>query len=740
MAINASLLIISPVTRQYFIDPISLLPVVGYVNYFKLNKITPKNTYQQDGVGGFQIAANPIVLDTAGAIPFVSYLYPYDENDASVEGLYYIEVRRTADDSLVFALDNFPQNFISDGGDAGESDVTNKCPSYGFDNPVFGNTYTVDNENPIPTDFSIDLQNGARVAQGWLWQLENVEDSQFFYELTPIATGSRPGNPLFLLTLSSGVTIQAQTQHVLGFRLGIANELNGTIINYQLDMQDNLSGLSELTVSVFNGATLQDVSNKTDVGTIPIDGSLTNQTISFTMPDLSGDIESDNAPTWLLLNLPTAAQFSLSFTSTYDYFGEAQTISRLPIAQGSSQAKQLFSLNSKEYYDSDENYLQSDLPMTQRKGSLQSLKRTGEIFLASTDYSPELDGAHLLDDTTLVRGENLLGTLTDRFLDFSGLSKYGGNTFIITNNVANVFDIKTQDTSNSATDWVASTNISIVQNAIAGGMPITAADEGSPGKLDITFDSSFNALTTQNFNVSSGSAYDLQYFIRKSGFFASVLNNNVGNYSEAGFDGAVLKLDFNVGPVIDVVTVNNGNGGPATCTLEFSSGGFSSEADIKSSIDLFQDVIPDPIARIGLYVNYLAFNDIFNATISDPPPYAIQFNIDGVGESVKSKNKTLIVDLDSSQLTDRIYLATTLKNDINGSFSYTITVDNKPDNGESIQISTSNKTINLVMWETDLNPTRPSKPDLNISTVYVRFLSIDNTTQVASSIITAIFT
>ncbi|MDX1428260.1 MAG: hypothetical protein R3206_10595, partial [Salegentibacter mishustinae] len=144
--------------RQEFTDPTTLLPVVGYIKFFKTDKITIKNFYQQTGNPStpFQVAPNPTNLDTAGGISFVPYLYPYDETDEDTEELYYIEVRRTADDSLVFTFDNFPENFDQSGGNTTIENVINKCPSYGFDNPVMGTNYTEDNENPVQNPWNDD--------------------------------------------------------------------------------------------------------------------------------------------------------------------------------------------------------------------------------------------------------------------------------------------------------------------------------------------------------------------------------------------------------------------------------------------------------------------------------------------------------------------------------------------------------------------------------------------------------
>lgn len=727
MAIVNSQLIISPVIRQYFIDPNTQLPVVGYVNFFKIDKITPKNTYQQDGVGGFQVAANPVVLDSAGAIPYVIYLYPYDETDETVEELYYVEVRRTTDDSLVFALDNFPQNFVfNDGGGSTGEDVINKCPSYGFDNPIFGETYTKDSENQLKVDWSPILQNGAFVAQGWLWQLEDLSNSEFYYQFTALASGSRPGNPINLLTLLTG-NIQTQSQNVIGFRLGVSNELEGTEINYQLDLQDNLSVLSTLDVLVFKGSTLDDISTAINVGTIPISSSLTLQTINFVMPDVSGIIsDNDNDPVWLLLSLPLTSQFSISLTSTYNYFGDASTIARLPLSYGVSESRQLISTNNVDLYgNSGDNLLNSSgLPLTYRKGELDALLKTGQIFLASNSYNADLNEAQALSDQTLVKGDNLLSTLSDRFLDEAQLSQYGGNTFEISNASGTSFDINTQVLANSYRDWVSSepTEISITKNEI-GSTLFTSTVLNNV--VSVTFNTNYDAQCINNYDIKEQIHTTPQ---RGTVYSSNVMHNNVGVYSGTGGTSTSQVVDFAVGPEIVIAQVASGSAGfPAECTITFTAGGFSAVDDLRSGDTTIQDDSEND-RHLIVFKNFLSATDAPIGDIGNPPPYVIQFDVDGEGENVSDSQKRIVVNFDSAQITDQDYLANTLNNALNSGPSYTIDVLSMPTSGitpTNLYISTSNKDMYIVMFDTGTQSSPPPKPDTSISTIFVEY---DSTT------------
>ena len=115
MAINTDLLVILPLLGQFIQDSDTADPLLGTMAFFKTDKVTPKNIYEQTGdpFNPFQVAANPIQLNAAGGYVngsgniFVPYLYPFDEADNTTAELYYVEVERT-DTSIAWAVDNFP--------------------------------------------------------------------------------------------------------------------------------------------------------------------------------------------------------------------------------------------------------------------------------------------------------------------------------------------------------------------------------------------------------------------------------------------------------------------------------------------------------------------------------------------------------------------------------------------------------------------------------------------------------
>jgi len=731
MAVNNTLLIISPLMRQYFTDPDTLLPVVGTVTFYKTDKITLKNIFQQTGNPNdpFQVAPNPVTLDTAGAIPFLHYVYPYDEDDETTEELYYVEIRRD-DNSLVFALDNFPENFVSGGADSGSTSLANRCPSYGFDNPVFANIYTESNENPIRDNWSNDIGQGVRPATGWTWILSDISDlSDFFYEAIAIPTGQITGNPIYLMNFKA-TSIVTQTRNDIRFRLCAANELEGQTINYNIFMQDNLSLLSSLPVYV-ESKTSGDL---IQVGSFDIDASLSLRELSFTMPTLTVDSSIPNDPTYLLIRMPLNSTFDISMTATYCYIGDPASISRLPVPYGQSQVKQLFSELSGLLTNTDNNYLISDIPLVYKKGRLGAIQQTGRLFTASADINPELGDANRLDDTTLVRGDNLGNTLADRFLDISGLSPFGGNTFVFSSVIASAFDIETQVSSPSFSTWTSSNGDITIAEVSNPATPLSSVvDAGLARRLIVTFNNNFNANSQQNWDIKSTN--DRSKFARGSGYVSNVINNVVGNYTQAT-TSIPSVVDFNVSSDVTIVTTDPGSGGsPAICTIEFAASGFTSPNLIFSKTNTIS--IPNTAYFLELYENYFAFNDQTYATTPLSPPYVLSFLVDGEGEqNVSSSIKTYVTNFDGSQINDGDYLAFALNETINGGEIYTITIVNVPTNGHLLSISTSNKTINLVYY--DIAETKPNKPDENISTIFIEYEQTDTTDQVKQKTIDAI--
>jgi len=734
MAIVDTQLIISPVIRQYFTDPLTLLPVVGYVNFFQLDKITPKNVYQQTGDidNTFEVAANPVVLDAAGAIPFVLYLYPFDEADATIEELYYVEVRRTADDSLVFALDDFPQNFDQSGGGTTETDITNLCPSYGFDLPVFFNFYTEDNEMAVPAaaDFSTNTQDGVIPASGWIWQATDFTATEFYYEFTEIPFGTLDGNPLYKLNFKAVNSGVAQVYNYFGFVVSTGIELIGKTITYQFFAQD----ASTIPVTSLNVGIVVDEGTFINVGSITLDNSLSLRTLTFTMPDISASFTDDNQYAYLCIDLPLNQDYSIDFTGQYCYIGSDETIARLPGNKGLTQSQQFFANNNGNIVTPDQDYLESAQPLTFKKGKLNYLDRVGHIFPTSKTQNLINRSAVPISAETFLRGQVIGDTLMDRYIDDAvtkSIAQFASDTFIISSPVASAFDVETTNKVASYTPWISSTpNITIFDNGGTADHGLTSViNGGDPSQVDITFSANYLANIESFMFQFSGPIPPNDIDNAQS----RVVNNMIGTYS---LGPSIVEPDFNINSNCTITNVAPGSAGtPGECTILFGAG-FTTNT-IKTAVQ------PAGYLESGgtAYINYFAYLDFATASqspslMTDPPPFAIQFHVDSDGVDLQGvTNPVLTVNLDSSQLSDSTYIASQLNTAINNVGNYTITVNALPSNGDTIQASTTNTSFVFVFHDTA--QAKPTNPFPSLHPIFIEFTSSTTTDDLATTISTS---
>jgi len=759
MAITTTQLIISPVIRQYFIDPSTLLPVVGKIYFYQLDKITPKNVYRQTGDidNSFEVAANPIDLDTAGAIPFVLYLYPYDETDDTVEELYYIEVRRD-DTSLVFALDDFPQNFSeSSGGGNASTQLINRFPSYGFDIPVFFNYYTELNDQtvPNPEDFSTNENNVITPAVGWIWQMENFTFSSFYYSFTEIPFGTLDGNPIYLLNLKNAINGANQTYNYFGAVLCLGSELEDQTINLQLFAQD----LSIIPVTSLSVGLVVNEGSISIVGSIPLDTTLSLRTLQFTMPDISTFLQNDNDYVYLVIQLPFDQTFDLKFSGTYCYLGDAQTIARLPINTGTSQATQYWSSNDTDFIRPNNDYLQSAQPISARKGQLSYLDRVGSIYIGASGNLTEAakNSAVALTYKTLIRGQVIQDTLTDRFLDdpFSKtISRLAGNSFVVTPVTTTSFEVATNAKVASYSPWVSSipASVLIVANGGTTDHGITAVAGPNPQDVDITFKEDYDANTGYSMFIydplsrnDTDNIYNVESITGNPPQYQTVINNVVGNNYTFPHDEQRFLFDVNPGMTI----TNLATGSPTTqaqCRVTFLDSTFTTTT-IKTSSDNSQFVrLPqsgDTVVKY--YTNYLSYLDVttspvvpdippgFYPYMTNLPPFCIQFHVDNDGAQITgTKFPVLTVNLDSAQLGDGTYLATQLLAAINNIGNYTVTVLATPTNGQTLQASTTDTPFVIIFYDT--SQPKPSNPFPGVVPIFLEYDAVESLDSITSKL------
>lgn len=708
MAIIDNQLLIAPPFRQSFTDGLTLLPLVGKATFFKTDKVTLKNVFIQTGNPGtpFEVSPNPVDLETDGGLPTTIYLYPFDESDNKTIELYYIEFRRSSDNSLVFAIDNFPENFAN----STPSDVTtgtvNLAPSFGFDYPFYPQEFTP------TTELSAPLEN-THPALGFAWFKDNPSGADFFYEFIQNTVGTIDGNPLNLMTLQVANLAGVQTTHWLGFEIVRANVLENEIFTFTIYIQDaSAIPVTSIPVSILSSS---DKETLTNVGNFTISTALEKQTLIFTMPAVT-DTNTENdfaSPVQIVMQLPLSQEIKINFTGVYLYEGDEITDVLPPFQQfGISNAEQYFNIIGTQL--SGQNAPTSggeNLPITQTQGGLEVQNRTGIVFEGSAGQT--FNFAVPLDGTTVVKDElfdNLTDTTivsTNRYFAQAGtLIQAAGNTFEISNLVTDSFDIGTVDPAVSYTTWVSNTSaITITPDSTPQDLPLTGSiSPSTPTKVDFLWNDMFTAEADRDQTALTNFVFSAQ-----SGVFGVWYGESI-----VGATGSVW-IDDN--SLFDVLTANAGD----------SSNQAAGSIEFLTSNTPKSQVIPVPGAGT-LYAQFFQFSGDSAGKTSDdnftwPSEYVFQFHIDSQGDNIPSTKKTVTINLDSNDLSPTT-VANALLAAVGAGDIYNLMTNNLPTNGDNIQISTSNRTIDVIFFDTE--ETKPTKLSSDNATVFVEFTTADS--------------
>lgn len=747
MAINTDLLIILPFLGQFITDSQTTDPLLGEVYFYEPDKITLKNVYEQTGdpFNPFQVTPNPIQLNPAGGFVnasgniFVPYLYPFDEADNVTEQLYEVEARRT-DNSLAWAISNFPENF--DGGELGdEGSLVNLCPTYGFDFPVFNDFYNAIDNQPVRMWNGVNVEgDSANIAQGWRWINNGFATADFFYNFEPLAVGTLPTvNPLFKLNLSQAAGGTPGTANLLGFNLTGGNQLEDKEFTYQLFLSDSTGTLGTLEVAV--GVAGANILTPTTVGTIPITSSFIQQSITFTMPDVSGQIDSEdfNPQVLLLFKLPlsfpagTIISFSGTFCSLGDTVIELDKIE--PMSRGSNVSRAWWNNLQGRFYLPSLQPTTSGLPFSNSKGSIAPFSDVGNIWIGAANEE-EMYGLQAssmpLNGQTIVTEQPLLSTITDRFLATS-VAAAAGNSFDITPVTTTEFDIETRVQSVSYSTWTSSTASITIGTSSGSGIPYLNVTNQALNVLDVEFtDATLDPDKEETFYIKSTDAGNT--LKRGTGYLTRNINNMVGLFSNGST--AITPIDYTTN--VDTTIANTGTL-PAEVQITFD--GYSGAGQIQSSLQKLTGIYPPniPINAV-LYRNYFCFiiEDNNENVMIRPPPIVIQFHVDGNGIQIPSRTHTYTLNLDSSQINDGTYLATQLNNLISTSDTYTITVNSLPANGDFLLLSTGNASFIVVFYDTAFS--KPANPVPSRPPIFVEFNSVTPTTtaELTTSLIDAL--
>lgn len=729
MAIIDSQLVHQPQIEQKFLDPNTLGPVNGIVTFFKTDKTTLKNIYIEtfDPENPFEVAENPQTLLVTGAFEQPIYYYFYDETDNTTEELYFIEVKDAAS-VVVLEVDNFVENFNSTVPEDDSGDLKNLCPSFGFDLPLLASFYNTSSPQFIQED-------ETQVALGWLWYKNAPTNSDFYYSYEEIDSGTLDGNPHFEITLIVANSGVAQSINWIGFPIANSNTLDGDTINFQFYATDK----STVPVTTLEVALAIDGDwTPTDLVSTALTSSRVLYQATATMPDLSSQFTVDTAKIYLCIKLPLAQDFEISFTGTFAYLGDQETSPSIPFYDyGKSVASQLLpQFDTGIEGNANEDIADGALALAQYNGTINTRNSTGTIFIAP--ISKTFNYALQLANLTLVRDQFIIAPniLTNRFLDDGGnLSGLAGNSFVITNTVTSAFDVATISGSVSYSTWASqTTDITIVKSTASTSYGISSVLNGTL-QIDVTFDTNYVADTTAynpSIPTGGGDLWEEGTTSTYKGPDAGAFISYIGTMAATDPGNEEWYMSFTNSSDITVTTTAPGTGGtPATVELLLTAGAFASAADIETVGATFR-VGYDEQYSVIIYSNVLLYTDVAATELPAIPPFAIQFHVDSAGDIIPVSNSNITVNIPTSSLGDGELIAALINDAINVAESYTVTVVDVPDNGDILNISTTDTDLNVIFYDTA--QAKPANPDPDRLPIYVEFTTSDSTDTISKTL------
>ena len=662
---------------------------------------TLKDTYTDRGLTVPN--TNPIILDAVGAAPPI-----YLEDTP-----YYIEIYDKFNNLVATLEDYLPE---SDEIEPGSEEIPqNLFPNYGFDDQYNAGDYSV---NGLPI-----TQVDHPISSGWQWEIVTTNENESnTYEFVALGDSNLLGNPKNELILRSTGNTTGDVSKKLFVQFGSYQSYQGQTVLLSIYTRLVSGSITDLICQLRR---TRDGVYETiiTVGSIPIALTRERVLLSFTIPVLTDSGYKNNDSLQFLIELPINQDVEIALTGTWLEQTTNEDVSINEQAISAQAAQRIFARGMRQLARAPAEDV-ADLPLVTQQAGGNFLQTTGELLLASPQLLQKNRGSIPLDDRTLVAEEPLDNTITTRYLTKGGIYHLAGNSFSISNQTATSFDIATIRSAPSFSTWESFTSaISITSTTGTSNEYFsTSIDAGDENTLILTYLSNYNATTTFNFNYVYITR-DHQVLTRGTGYLANAVGNGFGEFTPQ-FAVNSYTLDYTLGSMFSVTTVQPGSGvTPGIANITFTGLGSATTDLIKGGSETVtrrhqsKHIRYDSIDRA--YKNFFSLGEKSYSVMPNPPPLAICFQVDGAITLTPSHIKTFVVNIDSSQMNTSGYLISQMNSALSAGTLYTITVNSIPTNGQYFTISTSNRKINVVYYDT--NQTQPTKPDENIGTVYIEF-------------------
>jgi hypothetical protein len=399
LSIDITKLVLAPFLQDNIIDGETREPAIGQVFYYKAGcPNCPKPIYIETGdpQDPFVESPNPIPLDAAGSIPYYTWAYPFDENDASVPELYDVVVKRL-DNTEILRRDNWPP--MEAGGSTPTEEpgnTLNLCGNYEFHSMVNEDIYSI---------FPVD-KNVTNVCWGWQFVLDDATKYNLHYESVLLNQGAATDveqTPLNELIVRFENTQGTSGKRYLSFHLGTYNAFQGKYI-YISEYLRNINATPSLDVLIYR-VNSGVVENPINLGTLTIpSSSLEKVELTVQIPDITATGYDVTDRIHFALSPPENVDCSFGITANWYQVVEKLTdkgsASRLPL--GLSRANAFFKepdLNNASdgtipnSFNLEGDQTEDGLALTVSEGRRDVLVRTGTIEHVAINSVHQINGA-----------------------------------------------------------------------------------------------------------------------------------------------------------------------------------------------------------------------------------------------------------------------------------------------------------------------------------------------------------